>query len=54
MTDRQTPGDEHTQEGEDCPYCDGGTLHQIRDWSNPMECSNGGECPATFVTVIGA
>jgi len=49
----QTMSDEHPHEGKDCTYCEDGTLHQIKDWDNPLECSNGGECPATFVAVVG-
>lgn len=37
---------------DECPYCEDGELQQIRDWDNPRQCSNGGECPATFVVVI--
>lgn len=42
---------EHPLEGRDCPYCDG-TLTQIKDWENPLQCT-GQDCPATFVAVIG-
>jgi hypothetical protein len=55
MTENDTcAGDtDHPHEGRDCPYCDDGTLSQINDWANPMECSNGGDCPATFVAIFG-
>jgi len=43
---------EHPHAGDDCPYCDG-ELQQIKDWENPLQCSNLGDCPATFIGVIG-
>lgn len=36
----------------DCPYCDG-TLAPIEGHGAVHGCSNGADCPATFVAVFG-